>query len=334
MKTENKSLCRHAAYLACLLPLLWTACEREVDFSGQLPEPRIVINCFAEAGHPVSVRVTRSRNPAGAGEDHFLYNAEVLLYINDVQQPPMQPVRPDGNPSAAAYVSESVVHEGDRIRIVCRKDGFAEASAEDVVPGRAQVLSVDTVRFGNAGDMLFRIKIKDVAVGQKDFYRLIVEWHGTTDHVRWTHKAVEYACGTDAALSDAVRPVAGETPEMEIRNIYGLFTDELFDGSEYTLTVSFAPKYPGPSDMIWDPEAETFIPGDTVRQVRYVLKLVTLSPDAYLYLKSRTFYEESGEPNIFREPPVLYTNIRNGLGILGTFQTDSLSLEMSGFTED
>jgi hypothetical protein len=316
--------------------LLWTACEREVDFGGQLPDSKIAITGFVEAGQPVAVRVTRSWNLAENAGDYTLRDAAVSLYLNGALQPPMQF---DADAPLPQYRSTSVARAGDRVRIAVRRDGYPEASAETVVPAHAPpILSIDTVRFRdvNGSDALrFLIRMKDPVAGQQDYYRLVVEERSTVDSEQWSLQSVAFSYDRDAALNEGFRSPSGDLLMNEARNIYGIFSDDIFDGGEYTLNIHFLPLYPGPTGIQWlpDPDAEygqlVPVPRDTVLQVHYVFRLITLSSSAYLYLKSRSLYESYGEDGaLFAEPAIIHTNVTGGLGILGAFRADSAGVEM------
>jgi hypothetical protein len=335
MKTNRTLCCRLQAAFAGAMALLWTACEREVDFAGRLPDAGIVINGFVEAGQTVAVRITRSWNlaedPFG---DYTLRDADVSLYLNDALQPPMQI---DADAWLLQYRSTSVAREGDRVRIVVRKDGYPEASAETVVPAKASpILSIDTVRFldrNGADAMRFLIRMRDIAAGQKDYYRLVVEGMSTRDDSIWRPEYVTFSYDQDAALNEGFRSPDGELLENDLANTYGIFADDFFDGGEYTLNIHFRPLFPGPVGLegLWGlpPDAAGQYVTDTIRQVRYVFKLVTLSPSAYQYLKSYTLFDNYGESGSFlTEPAAIYTNVEGGLGILGAFRTDSASVDM------
>jgi hypothetical protein len=311
---------------------LLASCEREVNFDGQLPDAKIVINCFVEADSLISAYVSRSWNLSEDGP-RALTDADVSLHVNDALQPPMQPVDslPGQNSGYShvgqTYLSRSVAREGDRIRITVRKDGYPEASAETVVPGKAVILSIDTTRFKEqyASDaMRFLIRFSDLHAGERDYYRLVVTHQYSYDSVARTG-AVVFNYGQDAALNEGFRDATGGALDTEGENRYGIFTDDLFDGREYTLNIHFRPRYSGEDsgEYMWDSETGELISFGRITYSRYIFRLVTLSPSAYQYLKTRTHY--GGD--VFTEPSAIYTNITGGLGIMGSFQTDEKEIE-------
>jgi len=63
------------------------------------------------------------------------------------------------------------------------------------------------------------------------------------------------------------------------------------------------------------------IPADSVR-----VRLFSISKDLYLHLKTLFDYEGSNADPYIDQPPIVYTNIKNGFGIFGSFAVDSLTV--------
>ena len=299
MKT-NRSPYKNFAAL-CATVFLLASCEREVDFTGQLPDAKIVINSFVEPGAPIMAAVSRSRNIVEDYSPNLLPDAEVLLYINGELQPPMQayaPPLPDdwsGGNLLWTHASPSVAREGDAIRIVAKQEGYSDASAEIVVPGKAAILSIDTIRFNDqysSNAMRFLIKFKDLDTGAKNYYRLGVEYEFSDDKINWRPDPnyLDFNYSQDPALSDGFKSATDELMGTGTENRYGLFSNDLFNGKEYTLNISFSPRYSGEYDWVYDEETGETIQYERITHYRYLFKLLTLSPSTYMYLKSRTFY--------------------------------------------
>ncbi|MDR1919891.1 MAG: DUF4249 domain-containing protein [Tannerellaceae bacterium] len=265
---------------AALLP----SCQKDIDLKIKPFEPKMVLSSFIAADSLISVHVSRTWT---LGEDlpsDLLEDAELSIHINGLLQPPQQ----------------AIARAGDSVSIAVRKAGYPEVSAEVVVPALTPLLSIDTLRFKEAGSgPLLRclIRFKDLEAGRKNYYRLIVE------------PEVYFQYSQDAALSEGFKDVNDEILGTAKDNLYGIFTDELFDGKEYTLNISFSPRL-------------------SLEEVRYSFKLVSLSPSAYFYYKSLLFHN-SGD-DYFTEPSAIYTNVANGLGIVGAYQTSTLSIAASG----
>ncbi|MDR1408663.1 MAG: DUF4249 domain-containing protein [Tannerella sp.] len=321
-----------AALLLCAaLAGMFASCTRIVDFSGELPGPKLVVNCFVNPDSVVRVHVSRSWNIAETGGE-ALTDATVLLYVNDELQPPDA-----RSPAWPSYLSHAALGEGDRVRLVVAAKGYDEASAETTVPPKTPILAVDTARFGDRS-MRFFIRLKDVEAGMPNRYRLDVsqeylidgEWHvasssGIYSGVGGVFDGGRFDYEQDAALLAEFEDVNSDILGTSDRNIFGLFSDDLFDGREYTLNVSLHPMFMPDSYSFVD---GMFVPDTRIAGMRYTFRLVTLSQSAYRYLKTLTIQENSGEENVFTEPSAVYCNIAGGLGILGAFRTDAATVRI------
>ena len=318
MTTTRLSLCN--IIVAAATVLLHASCQRTVDFDGKLPSPSIVINSFVAAGDTIAARISRSWNLAEDGSNTALNDAAVMLYVNDELRPPMQHVvAPNPYPN---YRSATVAREGDRVRITVNRAGCREATAGTVIPGKATILSVNILREGspNSPDLRCLIRFKDLEAGRKNCYRLVVDRiiriQQTPDREETFIYGVNFDYDRDAALKAVFDNLSvGDLTGSERRNDYRIFDDDIFDGREYTLNISFNPNSYIPN-----------FPGGNVptrTDDEYVFKLVTLSEEAFKYLKSRTLYAYSGS-DPFSEPVSVHTNVDGGLGILGGFNADTV----------
>jgi len=98
---------------------------------------------------------------------------------------------------------------------------------------------------------------------------------------------------------------------MYLNNSYYLFTDELIAGKEYTLTIEY---YLSQPDTSYYEFSHSFF------------MLQSLSRDLYLNLQSCSAHLQTRD-NFLAEPVPVYTNITNGLGIVGAMSTSVISLK-------
>ena len=104
----------------------------------------------------------------------------------------------------------------------------------------------------------------------------------------------------------------------ESNSNYTLFSDQLFNGKEYELDFFL------PNSMPYK-----LIQADTLKGGFYwiYVELQSLSKDVYLYIKSI-----DGADNItnglFNEPYQVYSNIKNGIGIWGTYSSSIDTLKV------
>jgi hypothetical protein len=317
---------------------VWLSCTRAVDFSGDLPEPKLVVNCFVEPDSIVRVFVSRSR-PITELQGEAFTDAAVALYINDALQLPMHVDA--GTPLYPSYVSAAEVHENDRVQLTVAREGFAPVSAETVVPPAAPILAIDTMRLGD-GSLRCLVRLKDAQPGAPNYYRLNA-WQeclidgawvtGFSDTIRFNGQSWvswnpvnrnSFNYDREPALLVEFEDVTSDIVGTSDLNEYGIFSDDLFDGGEYALHITVKPKinYEKSDGNWWETENRKIL--DT----RYVFKLVALSPSAYRYLKSLTIFEHNGDDNFFVEPSPVYSNVAGGLGVLGACRRDTKIIDI------
>ncbi|MDR0757709.1 MAG: DUF4249 domain-containing protein [Tannerella sp.] len=319
---------------------LFLSCTKAVDFSGDMPEPRLVVNCFVEPDSIVRVFVSRSW-PVTESQGETFADATVELYINDVLQPPMQAV--NAETSQPSYVSAAEVRENDRVKLSVAREGFAAVTAETVVPPAAPILAIDTARLGD-GSLRCLVRLNDAQPGTPNYYRLCAwqeclidgvwkngfsdtAYFGDQYHVWWNSvNNNNFNYDREPALRVEFEDVTSDIVGTSDLNGYGIFSDDLFDSREYALNITIKPKinYDTSDGDWWETELENRKIFDT----RYVFKLVALSPSAYRYLKSLTIFEHNGEDSFFVEPLPVYSNIAGGLGILGACRTDTKIIDI------
>ncbi len=291
--------------LIILISASFFSCIRtEIDFSDQLPENKIVLNCFVEADSFITATVSKSCNLSQVYKNNQLRDAQIELYINGQLKEIMQPT-----PDTLAYpshTSHTKAQTDDIVKLILKKNGYADIQSETVVPPKAVILSIDTFSFkdpvyNNKKAMRFFIKFKDVEARKKNYYRLGIE-HEAYDQTR----SVFYDYDSDPALREGFMDAIDEMLDNQTYNRHGTFDDTFFDGGEYTINVS-ADSYEIESGNIFQ------------------FRLVTLSESAYLYLKSLSYLQFKDE-DIFYEPGRIFTNIQNGLGIMGASQIDTMSV--------
>jgi hypothetical protein len=286
------------------------SCQKDIKFDVKPFEPKIVLNSYIEADSIISVHVSRSWTMGENITSNLLYNADVALYINDILQPPLQSNHPEShtfNPNKwATHISSSIAQTGDNIRIEVNNNGYPQAYAEVIVPVKTPIISIDTISFPDEYNNQYircLINIKDPEPGHKNYFRLTLEYETYNDSGERQIYGEDFISDQDQALSDEFRNINDEIFSTGHNNAYGIFTDDIFDGQEYTLNIHFSPDNYSPNP-------------------RYTFKVISLSPSAYLYMKSQIISYFAGE-NIITEPSAIHTNIQNGLGILTALSTST-----------
>ena len=318
-----------------LLAIL-TSCEKEIDFSEQY-DNGIAVYAIAVPGEPFSIRLSRSftvnDNPTVVFSHYSSYyseldtlyrteivinNAQVEVTVNGADKYAMtyNPVSP------YAYNCDYVPKEGDNISVKVRAPGYHDISASTKIEKiqRAQIAKTEVVykdngddgsiivgnpldRFGVDSVMSITLKIND-PVGEHNFYRLRVcgvaekeqALVGTITFKQYNLSDV--FTSDDIIFSDNMLTKPFGDWQAGFSNV---FDDHLFDGQEYTFTVE-SRKRNGDNPHV-------------------ILELQTISQDLYYFLKSYQVFRISTD-DVYMTPIGLYSNIKDGWGILGSLSYD------------
>ena len=87
-----------------------------------------------------------------------------------------------------------------------------------------------------------------------------------------------------------------------------LFDDEMFNGTEKEISIDF---------FVYN------------KPLEYTLELTSVSESYYTYIRSLRAHYDNQDQFIFAGEPVqVFTNIENGLGVLGSMSLDTMLLEL------
>jgi hypothetical protein len=309
----------HKVLLSLLLLIPLMACHKDIAFIGEESAPMLVINCLPCADSLFTAEVTAS-NFFLSNADTFkvIENATIALYLNGRFTENMTPA---GN---GIYQSSIRPSEGDTLRIEASAEGYEPVIAEDIFCTRTNLISIDTINtrskqtpitgygmedsIGVSYSIKYNFHVKFSDPAGENYYRLVVKrriyWDYGNNNDNYYD---EYLNGFD----DIVFGNQGASGtdgifEEDISNTYNIFSDDLLEGKEYTISFqrerSFL-KYNG-SPEYTQPEEIT-------------IDLQAISKSYYLYLKTiDAFYNADGD--LFSEKVQIYSNIQKGAGILGT----------------
>ncbi len=102
-----------------------------------------------------------------------------------------------------------------------------------------------------------------------------------------------------------------------------LWSDKLTDGKEVSFEFIYFDSYEYGKKAILYQE-----------QGQFIFYFKSISKAYYTYLKSMHVYSESGgSDNPFSEPVVIYSNVKNGYGIMGGYNQDTTSIKLILFSD-
>lgn len=293
-----------------------TACEKEIMYSDIEPEPLLVVNGIQHVGEPARLYVEKSSYFTDEIEKDFrVKDVHADLYVNGVFKESLR-VRDsiiwetywisDENgmgveaerPRYAFVYCEGnyILCEGDALRFEVSSSEFEEtAVAETTMPSMPNAISFDTVRItgntdGYGGKTIYFSLVIDDPVG-KDYYNLFpqegLEGFVTTDPVFADFMNVEH-----------VEDLFGGG-NYYANGPYNMFNDSYFDGKQYAVGIQMSIY----TDVYIEP---------------FVLEVSKVDYGLYQFKKSYASFTtiEDGPMGLFTEPSQVYSNVRNGVGVV------------------
>ena len=326
-------------YITAVIIIAFTAssCESVITFKGAEADPKIVIYSLLHPDSVITVSVAVSH---AVFEERYepeqitdavvrLFRdgelLETLAYAPPVPSHEYYPASP-----YSTYLSEVNRPEyGSTYRIEVEVPGLKTASGEATLPEPVAIISIDTSSVimewmeWIERRLTVKIKFRDPA-GEEDFYRasgtcLYGFYNGNKEEpysplmpVVVSEMDISYAFYSEPLIAPKQdEDIFG----MYLQNSYNLFTDELISGKEYDLTMEIHFNLP---DTGYYEFAHSFF------------RLHTISRDMYLYLQSYSAHTQTRD-NFLVEPVLVYTNISNGLGVLGAMSTSVDSLKIGEY---
>ena len=278
---------------------------------------------------------------------NFLPDAVPTVYINDVLQGDMIFQKNDTSFSSNGSVFHSEVRPkvGDKVRIEVSAQGFETVWAETVIPQPIQIHQVDTNTFISTNkygysnnyvipddakslNMALGINIENPNKEKDGFFSIEIyqEWmiyNYWIDEHGWMHPDIikgSYLNKRRLELNTSREPLFSENAEDEVLSFFLedgnardriFFTDKQFVNKQYKLNLSVWGYY----------FHQQYSSGYETKPVFHdeplIIHILSMSPEMY-----RANYENNSEMDyymqLFSEPEVTFTNVHNGVGVLGS----------------
>ena len=289
-------------YISLLIFAILCSCERDVTYSVRDVDDRMVINGIFRAGDAHhEIEIGRSECLFNHLEDD-MGDAHVTVSVNNETIPVSRDER-----DRTLFSFDCILSEKDKVIVTADAAGLHTVTGTAVMPEPPCVKDVQTEWSEGEIDALVRIKIhiQDIR-DERNYYRITVK-------SRSVYKMD--GMDTDWRLCEVLYdydPVFAENRGFEsgrIAHSFGIFSDSIFQGREYTLNVCVRQRRGVDSWTGIEPE-------------RYLkVELESLSQSYYNYLRS---IELSQGTDYFSEPVKIYSNIDNGFGILGCYAVTSI----------
>ncbi|WP_165690242.1 DUF4249 domain-containing protein [Elizabethkingia bruuniana] len=288
-------------FFSLLVLTIFISCEKSIEIALPQDKPMPVMNSLIESGAPVYVNLSYSKPITEPKGDYPVINdAEVSLFVNDVFIEKLAGTTTGG---AFYYRSAYKPAPGEKIKIEATISGFTTLEGETVVPQKPEIISNGFLQeqkdaFGNT---TYRINIllKDVA-SASNFYQL----------------RIFKADDKDSFNRADPMPFVITNLKTEGGGIFDDFTEEEPYHSKYFNDASF--------------NGQTFelnIKKDSHEPLsKIAVELSVLSEDTYKYFKSIQMQGLRNDDPLFEKTKV-FSNIKNGLGIVGSANVSLVMVE-------
>lgn len=349
------------AILLMLFPVLFSACEKEVEFDSPDAETttNIALNAIAVEGEPLRVYLNRTY-PVGkepktnVGYQYAFTNDEASMdYQSSLYYKRTAVLDADVRAVVNGSQTYTMTLASDSMGYVCDYRPMAndhiEVQAEGItvettVPSkpnlkvlRHEVLANNPYKQRGAlsydTDTIMRITCQINDAGSNQYYRLRVRSErkiivGTNE---WSdgvivgrHDDFAFILMQDIFFSDDGLFVDNRLSEGFggwPENFSNVFSNSQISGTGSTITID-SPK-PSADIGLYDPITAKMreLLDGPDVPARVMVELQAISPELYRYLKSVELYRVT-ESDAFSEPVQIYTNVQNGWGIFGSLSSD------------
>lgn len=304
-----------------LLFFIGIACEKTIDIDLEDAKIRIVVNAELRSDSTIRVHVTRSRHILDNADIIPLTDAVVKLYEDDVFI---------GNltySNNGFYRIDYRPVKGKTYKVEVGHNDFDNVYGLTTIPETVNITRVDTIKsFDEYGNEFynFTIKFRDPS-SVPNYYMISMRNHYSYE--MWDENMITYDTlyvGPDTTIvhieyggyrrAESTDNTGFQSDDMIVDayvypNNTVVFSDELINGEEYSLKLR-VDRY-----SLYQDTNKLFI------------DFYSISPEYYKYLVSFTKNQDaSGDP--FAEPVMVFSNIVDGIGIVGaaSVYTDSVMI--------
>lgn len=330
-----------------LLSLSLASCREEMEFDESLLEPKLIVNTFFSPDNVMLIKLYHNIPiNSDANQSNEILDANVSLFEDGVKIDGLKKYFhfngyynennewiKGTDSTLSAVVCDQHPSIGKTYELKVESETYGNISCETTIPHKVEIIQLDTFRTVNQTNnhtytkLNIKLKFKD-PIGEENYYRIVLT--KTVGEI-----PVWRADSTDETVQISSRPIANqvhfndpifkynfESPNSmatgNIDNEYGIFTDKLINGTEYETNFYLNP------DNDYDD-----IDSTKGEFLQYNVMLQAITPDMYYYLKSIDLQEYALELP-FTEPIPIYTNVQNGIGIIGSFSSSVKNVMIYG----
>lgn len=320
--------------LLLLIFACFISCEKDIEFKGDVTDPMLVMNALLTPDSVVSLHLSQSRFVLGEiAPFNYVDNAKVSLFVNGELKEQLSHIE------NGIYKGSYFPKTGDEIKIEITGDQFNKLTSRAVIPGKPHVAVTDstvtireeeytnpyqsnTVTKFTSRNLQLQLKLTDPAHEENYYYV----------------NASQYLFDEGLLISERKLDIKlSEVLKNNISDSGNLFQDLFGDEGEESKTDNlFSDVFMDGKDIIFDfslydtLESATYVDGEMVDDgnnygkeltVEYIIEIGEISKDMYQYLISGNKALNAEDYGPFTEPVMIHTNVENGIGILGAYNT-------------
>ncbi|HET9570867.1 MAG TPA: DUF4249 domain-containing protein [Bacteroidales bacterium] len=321
-------------FILLLLFGTFLSCETEIQFTGKVTEPVLVVNAVACADSIIHASVSLSRFFLDQEESlPDVTNATVALFVNGTFKENLQHV------SKGNYCSHYISGQGDVIRLNVSAPDYESVWSETSIPSATSDFQIDSTtaisdtsliinqiydgQYGYIGpgtpyhnDTIgitfdythsFEVRFSN-PLHIENYYRLVIYYNvvsnGYSSYSEYKNDVEDIVFGSGKNNLDGLFEETGYDP-------YNVFSDELIDGTMHTLKFKYKQNIIRYGNRTYDSSSS-----NNYERILSI-DLQSISKEYYLYLKS---LKALGLADPFMSEPVqVFTNVENGLGVFGAY---------------
>lgn len=288
--------------------LICHGCESDVNYKGKESAPKMVLNSIidcSESSH--FVKISESVFVFSGQTPKSIDNPNLEMTVNGL------PVAITYDHSVKAdnyYKFDAALLPDDKIEISGYSPAYGLVKGADQVPNPPQIVSVTPEWFtGTENGISYlrtKIKIKD-RENEDNYYRIVI--HEKTVFIENDPDEIDWVT-SEIYLDQEIlfKDISGTLGDTDT-NLFAIFSDELFKDKEYSLNVYI--------------RKDNFSAWKAKQHV--TVEIHSLSENLYRYLRSLELAENVDN---FSEPVKIFSNMNGGYGIIGTYTTDCIMIEV------
>jgi len=276
------------------------SCEKEVNIPIEFTEPKLVVNGLFNNDSLWEVEISASQ---------YVYTMGLPPLVNDAQVTVRDAIGNSvllSNQGDGIYTSSTEKPETGKIyTLEVSHDNYVNITASNELPNIVSIQQIDWQQQTIINGELYRkINITLQDSPQDDYYMVRIAatfWEEQWDTItgQWDSALVQWP------LSFMTQSPAVENAGLKEEAPLIMFTDNLFNGSQYTIDLLLG---------------EYFFSGEKESIETIYISTSSISQEYYWYQTSYQNYLNS-QAGLFSQPVQVYTNIENGLGVFAGYST-------------